>query len=128
MRLLLDTHSFLWFCEGSSALSNVARSAIEDPGNQKWVSHATAWELAIKISLKKLDLKVPYQELFPGAVLSNGFGVLAPEFRHYQELLLLPWHHRDPFDRLLIAQAKCDELKLVTCDPKFAGYGVAVLW
>jgi PIN domain nuclease of toxin-antitoxin system len=68
MRLLLDSHSFLWFCEGNLSLSPSARTAIEDSRNQVWVSHATAWELAIKISLKKLDLKVPYEELFPGAV------------------------------------------------------------
>jgi PIN domain nuclease of toxin-antitoxin system len=128
MKLLLDSHSFLWFCEGSPSLSPAAQTAIEDSRNEVWVSHATAWELAIKISLKKLDLKVPYEELFPGAVVANGFGILNPDFRHYLELLSLPLHHRDPFDRLLIAQAKCDRLTLVSCDPKFAGYGVPVLW
>lgn len=105
MRLLLDSHAFLWFCEGNSALSQAALEAIEDVRNEKWVSHATAWELAIKVSLKKLRLTMPFEELFPGTVLESGFYLLAPDCRHYQELLLLPWHHRDPFDRLLIAKA-----------------------
>jgi PIN domain nuclease of toxin-antitoxin system len=100
--------------------SPVARTAIEEADNEKWIRHATAWELAIKASLKNLDLKVPIEELFPGAVLSNGFGILVPNFRHYRELLTLPWHHRDPFDRLLISQAKAEGLTVVTCDPMFA--------
>lgn len=100
--------------------SPVARTAIEEADNEKWIGHATAWELAIKASLKKLDLKVPIEELFSGAVLSNGFGILIPDFRHNRELLPLPWYHRDPFGRLLIAQAKAEGLTVVTCDPMFA--------
>lgn len=128
MRLLLDSHSFLWFCEGNPSLSSAARAAIEDSRNEVWISHATAWELAIKVGLKKLDLRLPYEELFPGAVHANGFGILLPDFRHYRELVPLPWHHRDPFDRLLIAQAKCEGLTLVSRDPKFSAYGMPVLW
>jgi PIN domain nuclease of toxin-antitoxin system len=128
MRLLLDTHTLLWFCEGSSSLSISARSAIEDPANQTHVSHVTAWEVAIKVSLGKLSLAIPYQDLFPGALLTNGFAVLPADFRHYNQLLSLPFHHRDPFDRLLIAQALVEGMTLVSSDPHFRAYGVPVLW
>jgi PIN domain nuclease of toxin-antitoxin system len=128
MRLLLDSHTFLWFCEGNALLSAPARTAIEDSTNEKYVSHATAWELAIKVSLGKLKLLVPYEDLFPGALTTNGFYPLVPDFSHFRELLTLPLHHRDPFDRLLIAQAKLDSLTLVSCDPDFLPYGVPLLW
>jgi PIN domain nuclease of toxin-antitoxin system len=72
----------LWFCEGNAALSARARAGIEDPQNEKYVSHATAWEVAIKTSLGKLTLSVPYEDLFPGAVLANGFLPLSHDFRH----------------------------------------------
>ena len=128
MRLLLDSHALLWFCEGNAALSAPARAAIEDLGNDKYVSHVTAWEVAIKVSLGKLKLAVPYDELFPGALLTNGFLTLPPDFRHFRELLALPFHHREPFDRLLIAQARSEGLTLVSCDPNFPAYGVPLLW
>lgn len=128
MRLLLDSHALLWFLEGNSALSPGARSAIEDPLNSKHVSHATAWELAIKCSLGKLELSVSYEELFPVAIEANGFEMLQLDFEHYRELMRLPFHHRDPFDRLMIAQAKAEEMTLVSCDPSFAAYEVATIW
>src|SRR4051812_24949320 len=128
MRLLLDSHALLWFCEGNASLSVPARAAIEDQANEKFVSHATAWEVAIKFSLGKLKLGVAFEELFPGALITNGFQALAPDFRHYRELLNLPFHHRDPFDRLLIAQARAEGLSLVSCDPNFQAYGVPLLW
>ncbi len=128
MRLLLDSHALLWFREGNAALSAPARAAIEDLGNEKYVSYVTAWEVAIKASLGKLRLAVSYDDLFPGALLTNGFLALPADFRHYRELLTLPFHHRDPFDRLLIAQARVEGLTLVSCDPDFPAYGVPVLW
>jgi PIN domain nuclease of toxin-antitoxin system len=128
MRLLLDSQALLWFCEGNAALSAVARVAIEDEDNEKLVSHATAWEVAIKISLGKLKLPVPFEDFFPGMLLSNGFRELPHDFRHYRELLTLPFHHRDPFDRLLIAQAKVENLTVVTSDSQFRSYDVVVLW
>lgn len=128
MRLLLDTHAFLWFCEGSTSLSASARAGIENPSNEIYLSHATAWEIAIKAGLGKLRLSMPYDDLFPGAVAANGFQVLPPDFRHYRAVLTLPHHHRDPFDRLLIAQGLCDRLTIVSGDPHFAAYGVPLLW
>ena len=128
MRLLLDSQALLWFCEGNAALSAAARAAIEDAQNEKFVSHGTAWEVAIKTSLGKLKLAVPYEDFFPGVLLANGFQELAPDFRHYRELIGLPFHHRDPFDRLLIAQAKIEGFTVVTSDPQFSAYGIPILW
>ena len=128
MRLLLDTHALLWFLEGSTQLSGFAKDAIEDESNEKFVSHATPWEVAIKVHIGKLILGVAYQDLFPTIVLENGFGFWPSDFRHYYNLLQLPRHHGDPFDRLMIAQALVDDLTLVTCDTKFPQYGVRTLW
>ena len=86
------------------------------------------WEAAIKMALGKLTLTVPYEQLFPKAIEANGFAMLVPDLSHYYSLLKLPLHHRDPFDRLLIAQAQVEGLTLVTCDPEFALYGVPLLW
>lgn len=128
MRLLLDSHALLWFCEGSASLSVPARAAIQDAQNEKFVSHATAWELAIKLSLGKLKLAVPYEDFFPGMLAANGLQFLATDLHHYRELLELPFHHRDPFDRLIIAQAKAESLTVITSDAQFRAYGVPVLW
>ena len=128
MKLLLDAHALLWFCDGNAALSASARAAIEDPVNEKHVSRVTAWEVAIKVSLGKLKLAVPYDDLFPVAVASNGFQVLPLDFQHFRELLALPFHHRDPFDRLLIAQAVTERMTLVSCEPHFPAYQVPLLW
>jgi PIN domain nuclease of toxin-antitoxin system len=128
MRLLLDSHALLWFCEGSAQLSVPARTAIEDATNEKYVSYATAWEVAIKAQLGKLKLLIPYEELFPGALVANGFRPLPIDFRHFRQLLTLPMLHRDPFDRLLIAQAQLEDLTVVTRDTHFQGYGIALMW
>src|SRR5437762_4151675 len=127
MRLLLDSHALLWFCEGSASLSQPARAAIENVENDTYVSHASAWEIAIKASLGKLKLAMTFEELFPGALISNAFRPLLSDFRHYRELLTLPPHHRDPFDRLLIAQVRVEGLTLVSCDPHFQPYGIPLL-
>jgi PIN domain nuclease of toxin-antitoxin system len=128
MRLLLDSHAFLWFCEGSSNLSIPARLAIEDAANEKWVSHGTAWELAIKLSIGKLKIAGAYSDLFPKSVDANGFSVLQSRFQHYEQLLKLPPHHGDPFDRLIISQALVEGLTIVTCDEYFPKYGVPTIW
>lgn len=128
MRLLIDTHALLWFCEGNPALSTAARAAMEDGGNERFVSHATAWEVAIKMSLKKLTLQVEYELLFSRVLKANGWEVLPASFDHYQALITLPRHHGDPFDRLLIAQAQVEGLTLVSCDAHFPAYGIPLLW
>jgi PIN domain nuclease of toxin-antitoxin system len=128
MRLLLDTHALLWFCEGSPMLSAVARAAIEDDSNERYVSHATAWEAAIKVGLGKLNLQTDYRTIFPGILEANGFMFLPPAVTHYEALIALPRHHGDPFDRLMIAQAQLEGLTVVTCDGNFTAYGVPLLW
>ena len=128
MRLLLDTHALIWFCDGSPMLGQAARSAMEDASNQCFVSHATAWEMAIKLSLGKLVLQTDYDLIFSGVLDANGFSLLSPSLAHYRVLISLPYHHGDPFDRLLVAQAQVEGLTVVTRDPHFAAYGVPVLW
>ncbi len=128
MRLLLDTHTLIWFCEGNAKLGEKAKDALEDGVNECFVSHATPWEMAIKLSIGRLHLQMELEEFFPAVLNANGFDFLAPKVAHYQELVRLPFHHRDPFDRLLIAQAKVEGLVLVTRDTNAPAYGVPVLW
>jgi PIN domain nuclease of toxin-antitoxin system len=128
MKLLIDTHALLWYCEGNPSLSSTARAAMENPTNDCYVSHASAWEVAIKISLKKLTLKVPYEDVFPGVIFANGFNILIPDLRHYRAVIDLPHHHGDPFDRLIVAQARLEGMTILTCDEKMAAYDVPKLW
>ena len=128
MRLLLDTHALIWFCEGSPSLSPTARAAMEDETNERFISHATPWEMAIKFSLGKLLMQVDYGVIFPGVLQANGFAMLPSALTHYQALISLPRHHGDPFDRLIIAQAQVEGLTIVTCDSAFSAYGVPLLW
>mgnify|MGYP000890692094 CR=1 FL=1 len=128
MRLLIDTHAFIWFCEGNAAMSDPARAAMEDSANERFVSQATPWEIAIKLSLGKLRLNSDFATIFPGVVAANGFTMLPPAFEHYRALLSLPRHHGDPFDRLIIAQAEVEGLTIVTSDPHFSAYGTPLLW
>lgn len=101
---------------------------MEDEKNQRFVSHATAWEVAIKLSLGKLKLQFDYDLLFPHVLAANGFQMLTPELRHYEALIHLPKHHGDPFDRLLIAQAQVEGLNIISCDGHFSSYGVPLIW
>jgi PIN domain nuclease of toxin-antitoxin system len=128
MKLLLDTHAFLWFITGSSRLSAVARAAIEDEANVVYVSAASAWEIAVKSSLGKLTLAEPYDVLLPREIRDNGFTYLGVELTHTARVNVLPFHHRDPFDRLLVAQAMIEGMQLVTADPALKDYGVPVVW
>ncbi|MEO5916178.1 MAG: type II toxin-antitoxin system VapC family toxin [Luteolibacter sp.] len=128
MNLLLDTHALIWFLEDDLQLSPIARAAISDPANRCHVSDATAWEMGIKHSLGKLEMPIPFEHLFPAGLQSLGFHSLPILHPHLHEVIRLPFHHRDPFDRLLIAQAKVGQMTLVSRDPHFANYGVSVLW
>ena len=104
MKILLDTHSFLWFIGGSARLSDNARSQIEDEANLLFLSVASLWEMAIKISLGKLTLAEPFEVLIPRQIDTNGIQVLKIDVKHLAALVILPFHHRDPFDRLFAAQ------------------------
>ena len=128
MNLLLDTHALIWFLENDPQLSIRARTAISDPENRCHVSDASAWESGIKLSLEKLKLPLPYERLFPGRLLELGFHSLPIRHSHLHRIVHLPFHHRDPFDRVLIAQAQVEEMTLVSCDPHFQHYDVPLLW
>ena len=128
MRLLLDTHTFLWFVLGDSQLSQTAMSLIVGPANEKWISPACYWEVAIKVSIGKYTLPVPHEVFFETAIRLNGFGVFPIEPKHTAIVATLPFHHKDPFDRLLIAQAMAEGIPLVSADDAFDPYGVQRLW
>ena len=126
MAVLLDTHSFLWWCEDSPELSPGARKAIEQ--NDCFVSFASFWEIAIKCSLEKLRLSITPDRYLPEQMSLNGFEQLEITFRQLMRTTRLPWKHRDPFDRLLIAQALEEELPIVSRDPMVEVYGVKRIW
>ncbi len=128
MRLLLDTQALIWALEGDKRLSRIARETLEDPANQRFVSMASGWEMAIKTGLGKLDPPLPLPDLFPAELERLGFGILPIKARHVHRLLDLPHHHRDPFDRMLVAQALSEGLTVVGNDAAFDGYGVARVW
>lgn len=128
MKLLLDTHAVLWFLEDDPRLSDAARRAVEDEGNECWVSTASGWEMAIKSQLGKLRLPLAFEGLFPDALESLGFSILPIQPRHLHRYHALPLHHRDPFDRLLVAQALADGFTVVGCDAAFDAYGVGRIW
>ncbi len=127
MRLLLDTHAFLWSIT-SRQLSPAADSAFLDPDNPLFLSVASYWEMCIKLSLGKLALPDNWQQVTERAMTINEIRWLPIEPRHCQALIALPHHHRDPFDRLLVAQAQTEKLTLLSADPNFGGYDVAVVW
>ncbi len=128
MRVLLDTHVFLWWVEGERALPAKARAAIADRENECLISLVSAWELAIKVKLGKLKLALPVQRYLVEHAAANGFQVLDIRLAHIGRVETLAAHHGDPFDRLLIAQALEEKLPIVTADPVFRKYGVKRIW
>jgi PIN domain nuclease of toxin-antitoxin system len=128
MTLLLDTHAFLWFWWADPQLSATASSAICDPANRKLISPASSWEIAIKVSLKKLDLGAPYRGFVPMHMLRNNFELLPISDEHFSGLIDMPFHHKDPFDRMLIAQATYENIPIVSADEQLDAYGVTRVW
>lgn len=128
MRLLLDTHAFLWWVDASDSLSRRARAAIASARNQCHLSLASGWEIAIKTSLGKLRIEGRLDRFLPEQIAENGFEALPIEIKHVARVARLPFLHHDPFDRLLIAQALEDDLAVVTADRTFARYGVERIW
>lgn len=122
MSLLLDTHAFVWWRAQDRRLGEAACRAIAD-AERIFVSAASAWEAAIKISKGKLKLPEPFEQ----GAKESGFGHLAITFDHAQGVIDLPWLHRDPFDRMLIAQARFEGLTIVTADGIFSAYGIPVI-
>jgi|YNPBryunderm2012_1023409.scaffolds.fasta_scaffold01898_6 PIN domain nuclease of toxin-antitoxin system len=128
MRLLLDTHSFLWFISGDERLSSTARTLIEDVHNDVFLSVASLWEMAIKISLGRLRLAQPFEAFISQQISLNRIGLLGITISHTAQVAILPFHHHDPFDRLLIAQSIVEQMPMVSRDPEFDTYGITRLW
>ncbi len=128
MKLLLDTHSFLWFISGSANLSSTARSLIENASNRPFLSVASLWEMAIKLSIGKLSLAQPFEVLIPQQMRLNGIELLDIRMEHVFAVAKLPFHHREPFDRLLIAQARVEDMPIVGSDTAFGAYAIRQLW
>jgi PIN domain nuclease of toxin-antitoxin system len=128
MRVLLDTHVLIWLVEGDKNLSSVARSAIEDEDNSLYLSIASLWEITIKLSLGKLDLQLSVDEMVESFLIPGGIEILQIETSHLSILRDLPLHHRDPFDRLIIAQAQAENMTLISADGVFYQYGVDLVW
>jgi PIN domain nuclease of toxin-antitoxin system len=127
MKLLLDTHIFIWWADQSERLSPVALSALEDEANELLLSVASVWEMQIKIQLGKLKLNLPLKRLLKNQQETNDLTVLPVTLTHALALDALPLHHKDPFDRLLIAQSIEEELTIVTADSQFSAYPVKLL-
>jgi PIN domain nuclease of toxin-antitoxin system len=124
VRLLLDTHTFLWWRDGSTRLPYRVGDRIRDPDNDIVVSIASLWEIAIKRSLGKLG----FAEDFEQVLMEEAFELLAIGYAHLRLLESLPQHHRDPIDRLLIAQSLAERIPIVTADPAFAAYAAQIVW
>jgi PIN domain nuclease of toxin-antitoxin system len=128
MNLLLDTHSFLWFIDGDPQLSATARALIETKTNKSFLSIASLWEIAIKLSIGKLELTRSFENALDDELARRNLSPLPIELPHIAKVAVLPLHHRDPFDRLLIAQALVQQLPIVSMDAAFDAYGVTRLW
>ncbi len=128
MRALLDTHTLLWMVSRSNQLTETARAAIADGRNELYFSIAGYWEIGIKQSLGKLELSAGWQNTLPKEMTHNRITWLPIEPRHVHEVAALPWIHRDPFDRLMIAQSRVEGLTLISRDPQFSEYGVPTVW
>lgn len=128
MSLLLDTHAFLWYVSDDARLSSRARSAIDHENDAVFVSPASFWELAIKISHGRYTLLTPFNDFWNKAIADHDLTVLNIEIRHADRLTALPHIHRDPFDRMLICQALTDGLNLVSNESLFDQYQVPRIW
>ena len=123
-----DTHYFLWFIAGSEQLSATARALIEDESNQVFLSVGSLWEMAIKASLGRLQLAQPFEILIPEHLRLNSISLLNITVKHAVQIAAMPFHHRDPFDRLLVAQAQVEGMQVVGLDAGLDAYGINRLW
>ena len=127
-RYLLDTHALLWWISSSSQLSATARTILGNESNSLYLSAASTWEMAIKTKLGKLHIPEPLQSFIPKIMSEQYLKGLPVEHAHSAQVETLPLHHRDPFDRLLVAQAMTENLTLVSCDSALTPYPVNVAW
>ncbi|NET57989.1 MAG: type II toxin-antitoxin system VapC family toxin [Symploca sp. SIO2E6] len=127
MKLLLDTHTFLWFINDSPQLSKDAKNLLESEADLL-LSVASLWEIAIKVSIGKLSLPDRYDKFIPQQLTVNEIEILPISMVHLAMVAKLPFHHRDPFDRLLIAQAMVEQVSIVSIDVVFDSYAVNIIW
>lgn len=127
MQFLLDTHTFIWFINGDNSLSNTAVNNIKNINHKCYISIASIWEIAIKANLKKLDLKYGFDKI-PDLLINNEIKILPITFEHIQMLNKLEFHHKDPFDRIIISQGIAEKLTVITVDENFKKYDVNILW
>jgi PIN domain nuclease of toxin-antitoxin system len=126
--LLFDTHSFIWWADEPTKLSSAALAAVEDEDNRLYLSDASIWEMQIKVQLGKMKLKLPLPDLIESQKRNNNVEILPITTEHILELVNLPFHHKDPFDRLLIAQSIIENFTIVTRDSEFPAYPAKLLW
>jgi len=128
MSCLLDTHTFLWFINDDPTLSNPAKTLIEASEQGIYLSIASLWEMAIKVSLDKLEVPAPFAEFMLEQLRQNNIALLEIKADHVGQVATLPFHHRDPFDRLIIAQSLIEKLPIIGRDAVFDAYGVQRHW
>lgn len=128
MKVLLDTHVFLWLIADDARLSETARKAFLDSGNQVYLSPASLWEIGVKMSLGRLSLREGWLRVVEEQMKSNSIHWLPIETVHCERVSRLPFHHRDPFDRMLISQAVTEEMCILSSDGRFLDYGVRRIW
>jgi PIN domain nuclease of toxin-antitoxin system len=128
MRVLLDTHAFLWWISDDPQLTAAARQIVENIDNTLYLSAASGWEIAIKARLGKLRLPADVQGYVAEQISINTIQVLPIEMSHALQVFTLPDHHRDPFDRMLVAQGQIEQLPILTADPLIAQYPVTTIW
>ena len=128
MRVLVDADGLLWAVDQPARFGAGARSVLENPGNQLLLSAATIWEIAIKVGLKKLALSLPYRQWIDQVIADLGMSVLPVTVEYADAQIGLPKHHRDPFDRLLVAQALVENVPIVSSDVLLEPYGITRIW
>jgi PIN domain nuclease of toxin-antitoxin system len=128
LNLLLDAHAFLWFVLDDPQPSPPAMAAIQDSATSTYVSPASRWEIAIKISLGRYVLRHDFETFWSTGIPSGDFLILPVSVQHTAQLIALPFHHKDPFDRLLVAQSLVNGFALVSADRAFDAYGVTRVW
>ncbi len=128
MRALLDTHAMYWYIEGDPRLSATAQTLIQDASNEILISPASYWEIAIKVSIGKWKLNRTYEEFIDIGLSKYGFQVLLILPTHTARVIGLPFHHKDPFDRLLIAQGMVEGIPIISNDSALDAYGISRLW
>ena len=128
MRLLLDTHTFIWYVTDNPRLSAHVKLLIEDENNEKLVSIASIWEMAIKHSIGRLNFSLPFMEFVGQQLTVSNIGLLEINLQHIEVVASLPLHHRDPFDRLIIAQSMAEQIPILSVDAIFDAYVIARLW